>query len=173
MSNRRSEILKATIRVLDDEGLFRVTTRQIAREAQVNVATVHYYFKSKESLIEAVSSDLHDQLLNAIERFFADDARVLQALQDPYYLTERNQSELQEHRLLRFELFSYHIRTKTTPLLESRLGEYSQIINTAVARCGGDGRAGAPDWKNSKRSIMSWLAFSAEGFLESANWIGT
>ncbi|HVK03263.1 MAG TPA: TetR/AcrR family transcriptional regulator [Armatimonadaceae bacterium] len=52
---RREQILEATRAVLDQVGFEKVTTRRIAETAGVNIATLHYYFGNKESLLsEAV-----------------------------------------------------------------------------------------------------------------------
>ena len=51
---RRADILAAAIRVLAREGVAETTTRMIAAEAQVNQATLRYYFGSKDDLLLAV-----------------------------------------------------------------------------------------------------------------------
>lgn len=47
----RDVILEAAHRVLGQVGYERITTRRIAEEANVNIATLHYYFGSKEQLL--------------------------------------------------------------------------------------------------------------------------
>ena len=47
----REQILEAAHRALTQEGYERITTRRIAEEADVNVATLHYYFGNKEALL--------------------------------------------------------------------------------------------------------------------------
>jgi AcrR family transcriptional regulator len=53
-TDRRADILAATIRVLARDGLAATTTRKIATEAGVNQATLRYYFGSKDDLLFAV-----------------------------------------------------------------------------------------------------------------------
>lgn len=51
----REQILEATRAALVEVGFERITTRRIAVEAKVNIATLHYYFGTKEALLaEAV-----------------------------------------------------------------------------------------------------------------------
>jgi AcrR family transcriptional regulator len=50
---RRSEILEAARRVFVRDGLEGARTRDIAKEAKVNIATMFHYFSSKEELFEA------------------------------------------------------------------------------------------------------------------------
>lgn len=48
----RDSILEAARTCLVREGFERITTRRIAEEAGVNIATLHYYFGNKESLLD-------------------------------------------------------------------------------------------------------------------------
>lgn len=47
----REQILEAARIALMRDGYERITTRRIAEEAAVNIATLHYYFGSKEALL--------------------------------------------------------------------------------------------------------------------------
>jgi AcrR family transcriptional regulator len=53
-SGRRGEIIDATMRLIVSGGVAAVSTRKIAREAAVNLATLHYLFSSKDDLLLAV-----------------------------------------------------------------------------------------------------------------------
>lgn len=48
---RREQILEASRTVLAEVGFEKITTRRIAEAAGVNIATLHYYFGSKENLL--------------------------------------------------------------------------------------------------------------------------
>jgi AcrR family transcriptional regulator len=48
----RERILRAAVHLLLNAPPKGLTTRGIAREAKVNVAAIHYYFQTKENLIE-------------------------------------------------------------------------------------------------------------------------
>lgn len=52
--NRRAELVTAAFRLIARNGFEGLRTRDIAAEAGVNVATLHYYFPTKESLIRGV-----------------------------------------------------------------------------------------------------------------------
>lgn len=47
-------IIQTTIKIIKLEGLEKVTIRKIAKEADVNIASISYYFGSKENLINEV-----------------------------------------------------------------------------------------------------------------------
>lgn len=51
---RRQELLLAAYRQIAEHGFEGLRTREVAAEVGVNIATLHYYFPTKESLIRAV-----------------------------------------------------------------------------------------------------------------------
>ncbi len=53
----RQQLVDATVRVVSAHGVAKATTRKIAQEAKLNLATVHYVFGSKEELFAAVMLD--------------------------------------------------------------------------------------------------------------------
>jgi AcrR family transcriptional regulator len=58
---RRAEIVEAAYRCLADKGLYGLRMRDVAAEARVNIATVHYYLPSKTDLIRAVVELAHER----------------------------------------------------------------------------------------------------------------
>jgi AcrR family transcriptional regulator len=53
-ANRRTRILEAAEHAFAERGFAGASLRQIVRDARVNLATVYYYFGSKNGLMEAV-----------------------------------------------------------------------------------------------------------------------
>src|SRR5215468_2096555 len=53
-ASRRERILEAAEQVFGDAGFAGASLRAIVRRARVNLATVYYYFGSKNGLMEAV-----------------------------------------------------------------------------------------------------------------------
>jgi AcrR family transcriptional regulator len=51
---RRRELLEAAFTLLAERGLEGLRTRDIAQRAGVNIATLHYYFATKEALLAAL-----------------------------------------------------------------------------------------------------------------------
>ena len=51
---RRQELVLAAYREIAEHGFEGLRTREVAAEVGVNIATLHYYFPTKESLIQAV-----------------------------------------------------------------------------------------------------------------------
>ena len=62
-STTRRLILEAVITCIEKYGIDKVTTRKIAQEAQTNIASINYYFRSKDELVtEALSMTINHML---------------------------------------------------------------------------------------------------------------
>jgi AcrR family transcriptional regulator len=53
-ASRREELVEAAFNAIASRGFEGLRTRDVAGEAGVNIATLHYYFPTKESLIRGV-----------------------------------------------------------------------------------------------------------------------
>src|SRR5438477_12242730 len=60
--NRRQDLVRAAFNQIAQRGFEGLRTREVAAEVGVNIATLHYYFPSKEALIRGVVE-------HAMERF--------------------------------------------------------------------------------------------------------
>lgn len=69
MSDNRQNIIDATERLLQTQGLARLTTRDIAREAKVTEGLIYHHFKDKVELVH-----------EAVERRVAETKNLLQNL---------------------------------------------------------------------------------------------
>ncbi|MER7580939.1 TetR/AcrR family transcriptional regulator [Kitasatospora sp. NPDC097691] len=70
-SQKRRRLAAAAARVLHEQGVERTTLADIAREADVPVGNVYYYFKTKDELVRAALSEhgAHlDELADALEQ---------------------------------------------------------------------------------------------------------
>jgi AcrR family transcriptional regulator len=54
VTERRTQLIEAAVRVIVREGVTRATTRRIAEEAGAPLASLHYSFQNKEELFAAV-----------------------------------------------------------------------------------------------------------------------
>jgi AcrR family transcriptional regulator len=66
--NTRQQILDATQRLIETAGVIRLTTKEIAREAQCAEGTLFKYFKSKEDLCLAVVLENAPKFKDSIRR---------------------------------------------------------------------------------------------------------
>lgn len=69
----REQILDAAEKLFAMHGFYGVTTRQVAREAQVDVALTHYYFGTKRGLFDSVflrrAEILNRERLESLDRY--------------------------------------------------------------------------------------------------------
>ncbi|MFH8366250.1 TetR/AcrR family transcriptional regulator [Streptomyces sp. NPDC018031] len=56
-SEKRRRLTRAAARVLHEQGVERTTLADIAREAEVPVGNVYYYFKTKDELVSAALAE--------------------------------------------------------------------------------------------------------------------
>ena len=73
------KIIRATIDCIEEFGIVGATTRRIAKSAEVNIAAINYYFRSKDRLIEI---GLHQTMENSFgdwQRDITDRERDLDA----------------------------------------------------------------------------------------------
>jgi AcrR family transcriptional regulator len=64
--NARDNILKAADKLFGEHGFEAATTREIAEKSGVNKALIHYHFKSKDALFEAVMDSYYQRLNNVL-----------------------------------------------------------------------------------------------------------
>jgi AcrR family transcriptional regulator len=61
---RREDLVLAAYHVLAQRGFEGLRVREVAAQAGVNIATLHYYFPTKEALVQGVVAYLLHQFLN-------------------------------------------------------------------------------------------------------------
>ena len=71
------KIKDAARMIFTKKGFLATTVRDIATEADINVASVNYYFRSKEKLFEFIMDETIKKLFNKIEPVLNDEATTL------------------------------------------------------------------------------------------------
>lgn len=59
--NTKQKIIKASIRLFNENGLANVRLQQIANEIGISPGNLAYHFRNKEAIIEAVNEDLFEE----------------------------------------------------------------------------------------------------------------
>ena len=65
--DRRTALVLAAYRQIAERGFEGLRTREVAAEVGVNIATLHYYFPTKEKLIEGVVAHAMDRFRTSLE----------------------------------------------------------------------------------------------------------
>lgn len=79
-SNRRRELIEATIKVIAQHGYHGTTVSRVAEAAGVSVGLMNFHFESKDKLFEAVFRHLEDEYQQVW------DARIAESEQAPWPL---------------------------------------------------------------------------------------
>ena len=62
----RGDLLDAAVRLFSERGVAGTTVSEIAAQAQVTAAMVHYYFKSRAQLVDAVAAERLEPILASV-----------------------------------------------------------------------------------------------------------
>lgn len=106
-SQRRKQLVEATITLALREGLEVATVRRIADEAGVALGTVHYCFGSKRALLEAVVDSITQPTIEIDVPVEATPAEVIEAAFNAYWTDAGSNRERQQ---LVYELISHLLR---------------------------------------------------------------
>ncbi len=86
----RQLILEAVVTCIEKYGIDKVTTRKIATEAGTNIASINYYFRSKEDLISEALSMTINHMMEDVTSAIGDAQQSLEDVLENvfYYLLE-------------------------------------------------------------------------------------
>ena len=73
---RAHELVLAAYRQIAERGFEGLRTRDVANEVGVNIATLHYYFPTKETLISAVLQHAMDRFRTTLEPHGSPDSQL-------------------------------------------------------------------------------------------------
>ncbi|MBK7965203.1 MAG: TetR/AcrR family transcriptional regulator [Bacteroidetes bacterium] len=77
----KEKILNAARRVFIRNGSSGARMQEIADEAGINKALLHYYFKNKEGLFELVFNDAFSEFIPKIHNIFSGDGSVMEKIE--------------------------------------------------------------------------------------------
>ncbi|MBW8284823.1 MAG: TetR/AcrR family transcriptional regulator [Rhizobium sp.] len=125
-SETRARIIKGALEALENGGMEALTTRKIAASAGVRLATLHYYFDSKESLLLAVLEDLiadMDLAYREIPHSSDPEERVAAIIRSMWRYVQRTRNK----QIAQIELTIYALRTQGAEWLAAR--QYNAYID--------------------------------------------
>lgn len=123
----RQRIIKGAREALEDGGIPALTTRRIAASAGVRLATLHYYFDSKESLMLAVLDDLIADMDAAYRQDVALPANPEERVEALIRASWRYIQRTRDKQIAQTELTLYALRTKGSEWLAAR--QYNAYID--------------------------------------------
>ncbi len=138
----RARIVVGALRALETHGLDATTTRRIAAEADVRLATLHYHFDGKEALLLAVLDTLVAELVATLAAAATAgatlDERIAAGLDAAWAYAGRTRGK----QIVQYELTLYALRSRGSEWLAAR--QYQAYVDAYAALLQGCGDASEP-----------------------------
>jgi len=80
--NTEERILKAAKSVFHRKGMYGARMQEIADEAGINKAMLHYYFRNKENLFKAVFSDAVEKIFMNVSKFLESEGTIDESIKN-------------------------------------------------------------------------------------------
>jgi AcrR family transcriptional regulator len=151
--------MDAVLRVIDREGIAAVTTRAIAAEARVNLATLHYRFGGKDALLVAALDEVTDRIIAAFAESQPSDVGAASAVSATVAALAALTQAQPRLPLVRCELLLYFQR-HSAHAPEARAQQQRYLA--ALAEAYRPGRAGSGEWLSAE-ALADLVALTVDG----------
>jgi AcrR family transcriptional regulator len=137
-AGKREQIIAAARVVVIRDGIWKTTTRKIAEEASITLASIHYHFESKETLLFAVFEEMLANIRGAALAHFAPPSPLHDRIKQSLMMTwEYSESHIPEQFLLS-EMTLYALRTEGAAWLAQRQTEEFVLFYLEIFRGASD-----------------------------------
>jgi AcrR family transcriptional regulator len=123
----RAQIIEGAIRALSKSGVVGATTRKIATEARVQLATLHYHFENKSALLLAVLDALTDEMTQALRAEVKLSEDVDECVDRILKASWRFLMQTRELQIVQYELTLYALRESAGWLAERQYAAFVQV----------------------------------------------
>ena len=138
---RRAEIISALYRCIVKNGYLNTSVRDIAREANVKSGVIHYYFESKEEILEKLMEDIIEKyqqsFLSLYERHRSVSPRERLRLIIEFLFSKLAREKEMNRVFQEFWNLSHHDE-KLLGLLKGMFKTYRAGITEHIAECFGE-----------------------------------
>ncbi|WP_249869348.1 TetR/AcrR family transcriptional regulator [Oceanobacillus saliphilus] len=115
VKKRRNQIIKGAIKLFQEKGFHRTTTREIAKESGFSIGTLYEYIRTKEDVLFLVCDSIHEQvrerIAHAVDLEYPSIPNMQKAIRSYFYLMDDMQDEIvilyQEIKSLKKETRDY------------------------------------------------------------------
>ena len=80
----RQKVLQASLALIEEGGLDRLSMREVARKSGVSHQAPYYYFGDREDILAAIAGEGFSKLGRAVDRARSDPAKALEAIGRAY-----------------------------------------------------------------------------------------
>lgn len=106
----RRQIIDGALRALSDRGVAATTTRDIAAQADVRLATLHYHFDSKSALLLAVLEHLIDDTMTTMRAEASASADIAGCIRETLRAGWHYIIRTRDLQIVQYELTLYALR---------------------------------------------------------------
>ncbi|MFF3494788.1 TetR/AcrR family transcriptional regulator [Streptomyces sp. NPDC002795] len=139
VAERRRQFVRATTKVVTKHGVTGATTRRIAEEAGAPLASLHYCFKNKDELMEAVYDYVVGDFIGAVRAATADSVGVADAVAAACGAAWARMGEDPEEQVATWELVLHWLRLpgeagRSGAAYEAYAAAMTEILTAAAER---------------------------------------
>jgi AcrR family transcriptional regulator len=155
----RAQIIQGALLALEKTGVIGTTTRRIAAEANVQLATLHYHFESKSALLVAVLGALVDDIAKRLREERRDSERDLDdRIEDLIRGTWRSVMRTRSRQIVQYELTLYALREGAQWLAEQQYEAYLRLYKENLMSCRPDNEPlSSADYASLARFILAGI----------------
>jgi AcrR family transcriptional regulator len=128
----RTQIIEGALRALAQTGVLGTTTRKIAAEAGVQLATLHYQFESKGTLLVAVLEALIEEMTLALRKQVKTRSSLDDCIEQLLHGAWRAVMQTKPIQLVHYELTLYALREGLQWLAEQQYEAYAQLYRDYI-----------------------------------------
>lgn len=123
----RAQIIEGAVRALSATGVVGATTRKIATESGVQLATLHYHFDSKSAILLAVLDSLIDEMTLALRGQVKGGSDLDACIEQVLLAAWRLLMQTRALQVVQYELTLYAFREGANWLAERQYDAYVQL----------------------------------------------
>lgn len=160
LADRRAAVVEAALAVMCRDGVASCSTRAVAAEAGVALATVQYAFRSKDELLRAVCERVLADEMAAVARVpvTGDPAAAVRGALAAYWALV--EADPDQHQVL-YELTQHALRTPG--LVDVARAQYAAYRAAAAAVVEAVGTRTGTAWPGPVDDLARWVATALDG----------
>jgi AcrR family transcriptional regulator len=128
----RERVIQGAMRALAQHGVTATTTRKIAAECGVPLATLHYHFESKSALLLAVLDAINGECTAAFRAAQRDSVDLAATIAHTLRAMWRFAERTRDLQVVQYELTLYALREDAAWLAEQQYESYQQVWREAL-----------------------------------------
>ncbi|MBE0448755.1 MAG: TetR/AcrR family transcriptional regulator [Actinobacteria bacterium] len=132
---KRRHILDSALRVFARKGFYETSVQDICKEADVSVGAIYFYFPNKDSVYEAVYSDIMNNLVSSIEDAAKDETDVRKFIERSTRAAVTSMtSNIHVARFFRVNSYQTNLKQKVDDVLRIGASHFLNILERAIER---------------------------------------